>query len=44
MPASYRDAIVSLSDDPELYARKQDACAGLRARLVPMTTMAGIPR
>ncbi len=28
--ASYRDAIVSLSDDPELYARKQGACAGLQ--------------
>lgn len=28
--ASYRDAIVNLSDDQELYTRKQRACAGLQ--------------
>ena len=29
-PASYREAIVKLSDDPQLYAAKQRACAGLQ--------------
>lgn len=29
-PASYREAIECLSDDPELYAEKQEACAGLQ--------------
>lgn len=29
-PESYREAIVRLSDDPELYASKQGACAGLQ--------------
>lgn len=29
---SYRDAIVRLSDDPELYSRKQSACAGLQGQ------------
>jgi glycosyltransferase involved in cell wall biosynthesis len=29
---SYRDAIVRLSDDPELYARKQSACATLQGQ------------
>jgi len=29
-PASYREAIVKLSDEPELYALKQRACSGLQ--------------